>query len=458
MVTEFPVTLERGAARSLPAQLTAEVRRAIGRGVLAPGDVLPSTRDLAARLKVSRGTVTTAYEVLIGEGYLVAVDRSRTVVSQRLPGGQRPAAVTSPALSLAPVAEPAPLDLSPGPPGGAPLSDPSWRRCWRQASQPTGVRRRPDPAGEPELRTAIAEHLRIQRGMVVDPAQVVVTAGAREGLGVLLQSLPGGAIRVGVENPGFPGLRNALRRQQAHLVEIEIDDAGVRLDALPEDLELLVLTPNHLYPHGGSMPADRRLELLRWASSSETLLLEDDYDAEFLHHPAVSTLHGMLPGAPVVHLGTFSRVLGADIGTGYLVVPPDRIEPLLQARRDLGPPVAAITQRAVAGYLAEGGLRRHLRRSRRLIDESAERAITALQGIAAVEVVGAMAVIPLDPERSAAVRAACLSKGVRLGDADARWVGARSSGITVGLGAGAEELQRGLSVLRRALRTAKHPA
>ncbi len=452
MVAEFPVTLERGGTRSLPAQLTAAIRGAIARGVLAPGDVLPSTRELASRLTVSRGTVTTAYDLLIGEGYLVAVDRSRTIVSHRLPSGQRAPEPDPLPPAHTPTADPAILDLTPGPPGGTPLSDPSWRRCWRQASQPTGGRHRPDPAGEPQLRAAIAEHLRIQRGMVVDPGRVVVTAGAREGIGILMLSLPNGAIRVGVENPGFPGLRNALRRQQADLIEVGVDTGGVRLGELPEDLDLLVLTPNHLYPHGDSMPADRRLELLRWAVRTETLLLEDDYDAEFLHHPAVATLHGMLPDAPVVHLGTLSRVLGADIGTGYLIVPPELVEPVLQARRDLGPPVAAITQRAVAGYLAEGGLRRHLRRSRRLIETNAERVIAALEGIAGVEVVGAMAVIALDRERADAVRAACLAKRVRLGDARGRWVGAGSAGITLGLGVPDRELHRGLRVLRRALR------
>lgn len=451
MEAEFPIALERGAARSLPAQLTAEVRRAIIRGVLKPGDALPSTRALAERLSVSRGTVTTAYDLLIGEGYLVAVDRSRTIVSHRLPSGPPTTGPSTPRRRPAPPAEPALLDLAPGPPGGAPLSDPSWRRCWRQASLPTAQPRRPDPGGEPELRRAIAEHLRIQRAMIVDPAQVVVTAGAREGLGVLLLTLSMRPIRVGVENPGFPGLRNSLRRQRAELVEVAVDGDGVRPDALPADLDLLILTPNHLYPDAGSMPADRRLALLRWAMATGTLLLEDDYDAEFQRHPAQPTLHGMLPQAPVVHLGTFSRVLGADIGTGYLIVPPELITPVLHARRDLGPPVAAITQRAIAGYLAEGGLRRHLRRSRRLVESNAEHAIAALEGIAAIKVIGGLAIVELAAEQAAAVREHCRSAGVRLGDARDQWVGDRGAGVTIGLGVPPDDLDRGLRVVCRAL-------
>ena len=387
-------------AGTLPGRIVEEVRARIAAGSLRPGDRLDSTRVAAARHGVSRGTVVAAYEQLTGEGYLVT-SRSGTRVNPRLPdlsltpvpgaaprdaaADPQPVARPAPEGHASPAGAPpsgrrtgaaAPLLLTPGVPDTAPLTSTAWRRAWRSAAA--------DPClgysapGSPRLVAAIAEHVRLSRSIAA--GHVVVTAGARDGMRLVLSALaargaddaPAGAptrrLTVAVENPGYPSLRAVPERLGHRVVPVGVNAGGVdlaALDALRPIPDAVLVTPSHQYPLGAAMSAERRFALLRWAARAGVVVIEDDYDSElrYVGEP-LPALAGLDTTGSVVTLGSFAKSLSPGLGLGFLVVP-ERLRAGVLAAAKAGTPVSGIVQDAAANFLIEGGLRRHTARMRR---------------------------------------------------------------------------------------------
>lgn len=349
--------ISRDLPAPIPAQIVAGIRDAVATGALSPNDAIPSTRALAQQLGVSRGSVVTAYDQLEGEGYLLTSQGAPTRIHPDLtvvdnpvapPAARVPRDVPRPRISLKP---------APGSTGNIPPA--TWRKAWREAAaQP---RTTVDKSGEPELRHAVAEHLRLARSMRVSPEQIVITGGSREGLMCILHAL-GPVLRVGVEDPGHPGLRRVIPLGGHRVVECETDAEGVVIKQLPTDLDALLVTPSHLYPFGGAMPAPRRAELLDWAKRTGTVIIEDDFNTELRYRIAPQpTLATLAPAADVLTLGTFSTLLSRELAAGYVVASPATITRLKKIRGILGMPVAAVTQRAIASLLRGGVVRRNTR-------------------------------------------------------------------------------------------------
>lgn len=374
--------LDRAAEAPLPVQLASALREAIDAGTLLPGELVPATRDLAQRLGVARGVVVAAYEQLIGEGYLAATHGRGTQVNPALeltelrpnPNiGRNQGASQQTGGAVIETDEPA-IEQSerPGPLApGAPITDtivgPAWRTAWKEAANTVDVV--PPALGDPELRREIAEHLRRMRGTARAPHDVIVTAGTRDGLGLLLTALGGTRGRelvVGVEDPGLPSLRGTAQRAGARIVALPADGAGLDTSRLPDGLlDVVIVMPSHQYPLGGSLPLPRRRELLAWARRNGVVIVEDDFDSELRYTgsplPTLASLDDPRDGS-VVLLGTFSRTIAPGLAAGYLLAPASlraRIEPV---RRELGGPVSGIVQAALARYLASGELRRHTAR------------------------------------------------------------------------------------------------
>lgn len=363
------VRIDRNAAGSLSAQLVISLRRAIELGVLQPGDRLPSTRELAEQLGVSRGTVVTVYEQLTAEGYFVSGQGLGTTVNERLreihrgltrrsdPPGQT-------AQTFAPQSPPKPIaDLS---------ARPAWRAAWRRAAASPRLGRIMPVQGDTELLTQIADHLRLMRGTVRSPQDILVTAGMREGLGLMLTALGttmGRGLVIGVDVQGPASLREVAERHGATVVTLPTDASGLVIDSLPEALlDAVIITPNKLMPGEMMMPLDRRLALLSWASRTGVVVIEDDFDSEQQPTraplPTLAALDDPVHGV-VATLGSFSATLSQTLAAGYLVAPRPLAELLLRARNDLGCPVSPMLQIALADLLASGELRKHVARLRR---------------------------------------------------------------------------------------------
>ncbi len=466
---ELTVVLERSGALSLPVQLADGIRSQVASRALAPGDALPSTRLLASRLGVSRGTVVAAYDQLIGEGYLRAEQGRPTTVHPGLerihpstpasrpgsaplpsPGSPssfspaprtsgfgegpipHPAPVADDAVDGLPVREEHLLDLRPGQPDTSRVEGPAWRAAWRHAAgQPLPVR--PDPAGQGVLRRASAEHLRLMRALPASPDRLVITAGAREGLSLLLGTLSARSgrarLRVGVETPGYPTLRAAVEALGHERVACPVDDDGLRVDLLPagdDAPDVLIVTPSHQYPLGGSLSLQRRLELLEWAQRHDVLIVEDDFDSELRYVGApLPTLSALDPtGASVALLGTFSALLSPALATGYLVLPDPWLDPVLERRRQLGVPVSALTQAAIAHLLDSGYLRRHTRRMRSVYARRRDRIRAAFAETRRARLApmhGGVDVVITTDDEEAAVVGRCRDAGLLVGRRSAYW-------------------------------------
>ncbi|WP_075201438.1 MocR-like pyridoxine biosynthesis transcription factor PdxR [Leucobacter japonicus] len=385
-VASFPVTLDRDASSPLPVQLAASLRLAIDAATLRPGEPVPATRELASRLGIARGVVVAAYQQLIAEGYLSAAQGRATRVNPDLVPSDAPTewvsgagcaagvaaadASTGAGASEPPLASMPPAPLAPGVAITDGVLGSAWRAAWKDAAAAFDeVATAAPPLGVPALRSEIADHLRRMRGTRRTPRDVIVTAGTRDGLWLLLTSIGGNRGRelvVGVEDPGLPSLRGVASRAGARIVALPADDEGLDTSRLPRGmLDAVIVTPSHQYPLGGSLPLTRRRELLAWARTEGVVVVEDDYDSELRYTgqplPTLAALDDPQRGV-VVLLGTFSRTLTPALGAGYLIAPQPlraRMEPV---RAELGSAVSGVVQHALARYLASGALRRHTAR------------------------------------------------------------------------------------------------
>ncbi|OZI53751.1 PLP-dependent aminotransferase family protein [Bordetella genomosp. 5] len=374
-----------GQPVSLQRQLQQRLRQAILSGRLAPGTRLPASRALAESLGISRNTVTIAYDHLAAEGYVLA-DRQGT----RVAALARPAAASAPpppvsalpALSARlaqiaphPVRHDVHLALRPGTPALNHFPQAAWRGALERAVRGSGAAALGygDPVGEPALRTAIARHLGIARGVRCDASQIVITEGAQEALALCVKLLSNPGDTAWVEEPGYRGAKTAFAAGDLRMVPIRVGAEGLAASA--EDWRtrpprLIYATPSHQYPTGAVLSAARRLELIALARSHGAWIIEDDYDSEFRHHgEPIAAMQGLVDAAPVLYVGTFSKTMFPSLRIGFLVLP-----------RALAPAVAAPLgellrgghrheQLALADFIESGQFSRHLGRMRRLYRE-----------------------------------------------------------------------------------------
>jgi GntR family transcriptional regulator/MocR family aminotransferase len=382
------VRLDASSPESLQAQLCAGLRRAIRAGVLGPGHRLPSSRALAADLRISRTTAVLAYDQLIAEGILATRAGSGTFVAA-IPGarGSLPAApgrraTAHPALSrrgAALAAMPsialklggAPRPFRLGTPALDLLPLPAWTRIATRRLKAITLAQLDyrDPAGELPLRTAIAEHVRRVRGAACTADQVIVVAGAQHGLELICRLLLDPGDRAWLEEPGYTGARAALAGAGARNVPVPVDGEGLDVAAgirRAPKARLAYVTPSHQFPLGLPMTLPRRLALLDWARRARAWVVEDDYDCGF-HYGSqpIPCLQGLDADGRVIYVGTFSKTLFPALRLGYVIVPSDLAGAMATARSASGfhPPV--LDQGVLAELMDAGIFERHLRRVRR---------------------------------------------------------------------------------------------
>ncbi|MEU5991548.1 PLP-dependent aminotransferase family protein [Spirillospora sp. NPDC047418] len=376
-MTDLHLPLDRSAGR-LAAQIAAGFRAAVRSGRLTAGTRLPSSRDLARDLDVSRGVVVTAYEQLTAEGFLLARrgDGTRIAPLARADGetarpgepAPRPGAPDRP--DRDPVPPPPSYDLTPGRPDLAAFPRERWIAAARAALRtlPHDAFGYPDPGGVPSLRAELAGYLGRVRAAHADPDRVVIMNGVAHGLSALLALLrgQGGNPALAVEDPTSARQLPMMESAGLRLARVPVDAEGLDVAALARTgARAVLVTPAHQYPTGVVLSAARRAALIAWARDVDGLILEDDYDAEFRYdRDPVGCLQGVDPDR-VVLLGSVSKSLAPALRLGWAVAPPAVAARLRdhRARTDLGAPV--VEQHALTEFLRTGGYDRHLRTMRR---------------------------------------------------------------------------------------------
>jgi len=403
----FAYTVKLAECGSKHMAMYLAIREAITEGNLAPGEKLPSTRRLAELYDLSRGSVSLAYEMLTAEGFVragvgqgtfvagfeseIPADRSGAEKSgmensasaapaitkwgRRLLNLEQTAAATNRGIarqSMNTFALPDIADVVSFSPEGIGARFPwaEWKsevaRQWksfgasaRDGEQPT--------AGSMELRKAIANRLRRERGISCREEDIVITAGSMQAIALLTQLLLEEGKTAVIENPCYTGIRKAAKATGANVIAQRLDASGI----MPEDwdAELLFVTPTRQFPTGVVLSYERRRALLAWASRRNAWIIEDDYDSDFRWGGRpIEPLKSLDKEDRVVYIGTFSRSMSFNMRIGFAVVPKQLMQHFVLAKQLYDPyPTGMAEQQALAGWMSAGGYDRHMRKMRRIL-------------------------------------------------------------------------------------------
>lgn len=383
MAVAFPVeavVLNRRAPAALHRQLYASLRGLIERRVLPSGSRLPSTRILGKDLGIGRNTVIAAYDQLALEGYL-AVRRCAPPVIVDLPASTaagsastRPPAYLSrrgTVMSGQPYhhGQPGQSAFHPGLPDAGNFPFNTWSKLLARRAKGAG-RDLFGPyyvEGYPPLREAIARYLSAARGINCSADEIVVTNGAQSAFDLLARMLLDPGDRVWMEEPGYYGARAAFVAAGAKLEALYVGEEGWRLDPPRRSAQVIFVTPSCQHPLGITMPMEQRLNLIRLAEKWNAWIIEDDYDGEYrFQGQPIPSLQGISTAGRVVCVGTFAKILFPAMRLGFMVVPAAMRGSLLAGLSATGQFAPLLSQAALADFITEGHLTRHLRRMRRL--------------------------------------------------------------------------------------------
>ncbi|CAB3748510.1 PLP-dependent aminotransferase family protein [Paraburkholderia humisilvae] len=400
---DIHIAVEGG--HDLAGQIYRQLRAGIVEGRLAGGTRLPSTRDLATQLGVSRKTTLDVFERLLAEGFLYARPGAGTYVAEGL--RRLPAEPSAHARAAQQARTPAKAGVRPLPLwDAAPLLPPLacaevtydfvggvtdkshfpfdvWRRCVNHALrvQARGSGTYREAAGEQELRVAISRYLAFNRAVDSNWEEVIVTQGAQQALDLLARvTLRSGDVAV-VEDPGYPPARACFAAAGAKLVPVPVDGDGLAVDKLPNDARLVYVTPSHQFPLGMPMSLERRVALLEWAQARGAVIIEDDYDCEYrFEGRPMEPLKSLDRAGLVAYVGTFSKTMFLDLRVGYLVPPASLTRALANARRVTDWHGCMLTQTALARFMLNGDFAKHLKRMHKLYAARRAQLLAHLQG------------------------------------------------------------------------------
>ncbi len=379
----------------LNRQLYQVIREAILQQMLAVGMQLPSSRELARELGLSRNTVMFAYEQLIAEGYLETRPGAGSFVADTTPShvtecvkkkpAPLPASSEFPSLSRRGKQVMAQVGVSeqqwgafmPGVPDVSHFPYKIWSRLhnkvWRRAR--IELLSYSQAGGFLPLRTAIADYLRLARSVNCRAENVLITSGIHQSIDLIAKLLGDAGQRAWVEDPGYWGTRSVLHALDMECVPIPVDDEGMNFAnqlAVSDGTapKLIFVTPSHQYPTGVTMSLARRRQLVEYAQAHGAWVVEDDYDSEFrFGGRPLASLQGMDSQQRVLYMGTFSKTLFPGLRTGFLVVPPALADVFATALSELYRGGHLFTQAVLSDFINEGHFASHVRRMRQLYSE-----------------------------------------------------------------------------------------
>ena len=398
------VHIDHAASQPVSTQLCVALREMILGGGLDAGERLPASRTLARDLGVSRTTVIEAFDRLVAEGLIESRTGSGTFISAAI-GTERPLPARSQGEASA---QPAPRlstvmtqaierfserqrlpHMARAFTTALPAFDAFPMAQWARLSAKylrgprEDVLGYGDPDGLPQLRRAVASHLRANRGIVCDAEQIFIVAGAQQAFYLIGATLLNPADKVWFENPGAIGARNSLLACGADLVPVPVDQDGLRVDEglrLARRFRLAFVTPSHQQPLGCVMSLERRFALLQAAERAGAWIVEDDYDGEFFFGGrAPPTLKSVDTTGRVLYVGTFSKSLFPALRLGYLLVPPALVGVFRTIMSKFLQGVPSHTQAVVAEFIDEGHFAAHVRRMRLVYQERHKTLLEAAQ-------------------------------------------------------------------------------
>jgi GntR family transcriptional regulator/MocR family aminotransferase len=467
--------LRSTGGKTLMRQLYDRLRGAILAGSLPPGFRLPSSRDLARHLKISRNTVSFVIDQLAMEGYLdIARGRRPTIAAASKTGmvrGRGQARRSPATLRISRwatrlrkadwpfVNEGAPRPFLPGLADARAFPHDVWARCLRRAAR-HALSPGAAHSNRASLQTALLRHLVEHRGIRADKRQVIITPSAQASIELIARVLLNAGDIAWLESPGYGGARAALEAAGAVIRGVGLDRSGLAFKGRRDRPRLIFVTPSHQYPTGRLMPIHRRQELLAFAGAVGAAVVEDDYDSEF-HYDGkpVAALQGLDDTSSVFYVGTFSKSMFADVRVGYAIVPENLVDVFETAQRHSGQIVSAPLQNALAEFIDDGQFAAHIRKMTRIYRGRRDRLAQALGASHALKIAppagGMQLLVQLDARQNDVAIAERLAEaGVTARPLSRHFTGEiTGQGLFLGFAAWTErEIDAGADIIGRVMR------
>ncbi|WP_245946573.1 PLP-dependent aminotransferase family protein [Paenibacillus cellulosilyticus] len=387
MMIDLTPSIDEHSDEPIYVQLYRYIRMEMSEGRITAGAKLPSVRQLAARLGISRTPVALAYDQLQAEGYVRSVPRSGLYAEALLSSGLDEPHKNQPIHNQVTNSR----EKSEGESKAERLSNPrididfgygavdwsrfpaaAWRKQLNKCLQPDDGRlfRYGELAGEPELREQIASYLHRTRGVRCQPDSIVIGAGTYQSLDLVLQLIGENdePLRIASEEAVNEGVKRLYVRHHADVTPLRLESDGIRTEELYDtSVQAVYVTPSHQFPVGMTLSAPKRIKLLQWASSEGTYIIENDYDGEFRYTGRpIPALQAMDDNGRVAYIGTFSRALTPSFRLSYAVLPPVLLERFKLGRHSYDQLASPLLQQAMGLFMESGGFGSHMRAMRAL--------------------------------------------------------------------------------------------
>ncbi len=381
--------IDKSSGMPLYEQIYQALIREILSESICAGERLPSTRKLAEELSVGRNTVDKAYQQLTAEGYVQPRAGSGFVVNQ-IPlelGEKEQDSMTCPLETWdKPDPPPARYDFAYGSVDNSVFPYHTWRKSLNHAlnaMEMADILPYPCRRGEPALRSEICRYLRRNRGVLCEPAQVVIACGQQHAMEIIANIFEQPDKGFAMEEPGYDGIRIVFINHDYRIYPVPVEKDGISLHALQGlNISLLYVTPSHQFPTGAVLPIAKRKRLLQWAEETDTYMIEDDYDSELRYYtnpiPAMQSLDSY---GRTIYTGTFSKSLAPSMRLSYIVFPKALMERYLQYYHRYNAQVSPLHQLALADFMETGNYERHINRLRTLYRKKQAALLTAIDQV-----------------------------------------------------------------------------